>query len=182
MRKCAVLVLICGCGAGEEDSSKSFPSDSSLDGVVTVTTPGSGLVWVDAEGEVVDGVVELLGQIAYVDDDGHFWALDPWGAGEDAFGALAEFEVAYADSGCTNEVAHRNLPPPGFVMEGQSFTDYKGRWLVADPEDRKEAPLYGTSGDGCEGSDPEPFVLISDLEEVAPPYAWWTPPLAPVTR
>src|SRR4051812_10899767 len=67
MRWIAVVALVAGCDGASPSSQLDQTSGDS-----------AGIVWVDADGDEVPGIVQL-DQLAYVDDAGDIWTLDPWG-------------------------------------------------------------------------------------------------------
>ena len=139
---------------------------------------GSGLVWVDAVGDEVPGVVSMWEGLAYVDGDDVFWRLDPFGYDAEAFSALGYTEgLRYSDAGCTE--AFVLDPPPPRVAFYFDADDYR---IVSDDAEAVElGTVYRTSGEDCESEGDTIYSAVSadDLTRVTRPDVTWTPPLHP---
>lgn len=169
------VLAFAGCSGPSGDDGK----DGDTDGGVG---DSSGLVWVDAEGEVVGPVAYIAdsdgySEPSYVDDDGNIWTLDPWTASVSAVAGLA---VVYADAACT-EAWFYGTPSPGFVAGPVSDGFY-----VAAPDAARVDLDEGFSdfGGPCErgGVFTTDLVSAADMLEVADPGSVGAPPLHPELR
>lgn len=184
--KQAILVLVAGCGPGSADIADQDPRGHGSD---DSSGPGPSdseetVVWVDADGSVVEEVVELPEGLAFEDEAGFFWALDPNASGSAAFVTFPDAgyaRVQYIDAQCTDERILADLVlPPRYVMrgppDGRSFVAQDG----AVPVD--VAYIYEAYGDDCVGVlNPAQALTYDEVIEVTLPEADWTAPLHPET-
>lgn len=185
------LLLVAGCTGGEDKGSD--PSQQAqLTGQTTPepTPDPTGeedpqLVWVDAAGQVVEGVVQLPEGLALMDGDGYFWAIDPLRAPPDAFTYFEGGRLngpVYTDAGCTDPwLAGLVTIPPRYVLQHSDT----GQMLVA-PDELAPERLYDfyEEGTGCEltGGTPVLGYPQDALIEVELPTDTWTAPLHPELR
>jgi hypothetical protein len=185
--KQAILVLLVGCGpatAGIPDSSMSSlntssPSDGGPGGTGTDTDNPSGVVWVDAEGTVVEEVVELPEGIAYEDEFGFFWALDPNGEGTGAFVPFPDagyIDLDYVDTHCSERWVLGKILPPRYVMRGPGGGQSFAALDDAIPEDFER--VYGQYGGDCrEFFTSAQGLSFDDVADAQMPNVYWVPPL-----
>lgn len=184
--KCLALALACGCGPATanlpEGASGSLGGDPSGDTDTDTDNP-SGVVWVDADGQVVAEVVELPEGLAFEDEDGFYWYLDPSGEGANALLPFPEagfVEVGYVDADCEEIRILGTILPPRYVMRGVA----QGRSFVAQDSATAEefTSTYTASGGDCH----EHFgwaqgLTYDEVIEATIPDVYWTPPLHPET-
>jgi hypothetical protein len=183
--KHAILVVLVGC----EPPVAQIPEGSTTSlGQLSTEDPAptddpSGVVWVDAEGTVVEEVVELPEGLAFEDPDGFYWALDPNGAEEDALVPFPEagyVRVQYVDAGCDEPRILGTILPPRYVMRGPA----QGRSFVAqdDAVPQQYTEVYDMYAGQCSGI---PSLMegltYDDVVEVVIPAVYWVPPLHPET-
>lgn len=176
-----VLVAACSSGGGEEDTGGG---DGDGPGDATAPVNASGLVWVDANGDVVPGATEYGGEPAYVDGSGYVWSLEPWtGEAGPWRGENSGPAVLYADEGCTEPayLVSRLDQPPLVVLENNERVAF-----VVLPNARITlARAYTDLGsDGaCEpysdDSEEDEMIRVSDTVEVTPPAVPGAPPFHP---
>jgi len=171
----ALLVACSTPSQGPDDASRTTGTPTTPE----PTAPGGlgGLVWVDAEGEVVEGAVTYDGRPGLVDSDGNIWALDPWsgeiGAWPTVNTGTPLYEV-YVDDRCqTAGYSISGMHPPLVVMQVAD-----GPFVVVAPDAQpEEMATFG--GDACERQGDPVVVLASDTMAVIPPSPTWTAPLHP---
>lgn len=169
------LFAMGGCATSGDGSS-----DTAAD---PAASAGGGLVWVDADGAVVEGVVALPEGLSFVDLDGNFWSLDPVASSDTAFGPMTTIsDRLYADPACTDRLLWRP-PPPRYVIDlGESGDNH----FVVAPDDLAPSVLdtsYYNNGGSCEENQlTEPVLRVADLYDIALPVADWAPPLHPELR
>jgi len=186
MRWIAVVALVAGCDGASPSSQLDQTSGDS-----------AGIVWVDADGDEVPGIVQL-DQLAYVDDAGDIWTLDPWGERpEEAFVAFTTPGILYASDDCSTDPWITNrIPAPRFVASiqlqgrraGTSGTyappNLSGPFFVV-PDDAQidsQADAYWDGGGGCAFDGVLTGIPVNDLDEVSRPRIDWLPPVHPEFR
>lgn len=180
------LVLASGCSSAVADIEDLASSTGSVEDSAALgdtDDPVSGVVWVDAEGTVVEEVVELPEGMAFEDERGFFWALDPAGVGTDAFVLFPDagfVDVRYVNANCTEQAVLGDILPPRYAMRGAAG----GRSFIAQDDAITEEYLYvydRVDGDCRELLSPTLGLSFDDVEEVQIPDVYWVAPLHPET-
>jgi hypothetical protein len=181
MRWIAAVALFVGCD-GSRDPAQ-LADDSA---------PGAGAVWVDAAGDEVPGVVQL-GELAYVDDGGAIWTLDPWAESpEDAFGTWATSHLLYTSNDCSEPWSDPTIALPRLVTEvdrvGESTGssaglggELFGYYTANDAPEQQAIPnAYVKVGPECQLYDTSlRGYPLSQMRQVHLPDLSWVPPLHP---
>lgn len=189
-----ILAVAAGCGPGNGKVDEEGVGDTTGD----LAGPSSGLVWVDATGDEVEGVGYLGDRLVYADEDGYLWPLDPRATGTDAFGLNeithdmwddAVLYLVYVDEDCRDAWVGAEMPLPRVVhivpptafsgdipsagLEGVTFVAPD----AADPVSVE--PTWRNDASGCEDSGTPGLISVADLHKVEPPSTWWVAPLHP---
>lgn len=185
-----VVVLLVGCAGEAADDGGADSGGEPADPIEA--EPAAGLVWVDATGEVVDGVVQIGESLKYADGDGYLWPVDPWSAEmvpESLLGSewsALNLPIVYADAGCEEPwVSYlRQLPRVVQIVSEELADSPVGnldRKTFVLPDDVDPALQAGTgferNGAGCDEAGPVLVMPVDELIEVEPPSLSWVPPL-----
>jgi hypothetical protein len=181
----AIWVLLAACDpatAGISDSSLN--TSNPTDGTDKDTDNPSGVVWVDAEGTVVEEVVELPEGLAFEDEFGLYWALDPNGEGAAVFVNWPDTDPVregYADAGCSEpRIIADQILAPRYVMRGAFDDPSFAAQDDAVPE--QLTYVYERSAGNCvEILSPSEVLTYDDVIAATMPEVYWVPPLHPET-
>lgn len=171
MRWFGLMVWVVACRGDE--------ADADGDGDPFADT-AARTVWVDADGNVVSNVVSISEGLAYVDGDGLFWRVDPFGSDEGAFSGLKDqlLELQFSDPECEVPLLPRPPAPrmPIFVLDDYRVVPDDGEPVYLDP-------VYASGAD-CrnDGDSPYPAIPVAEMLVVERPTVTWTPPLHPELR
>lgn len=208
MRWWIVGMALAGCSEGTQGTDTpsrvdtGTPTGEPADEPTGGGVGGAGVVWVDANGEVVEGAAEVGGRLRYLDEDRWWWPLDPWGSGAEAFvpsglgDALALWgedvaELYFTDDACTEPAIYAPDAVVGvavILLDG-SFIDSpvpagfdRTIWVATGTEaERTLDPVWYS--EGCvQAPGGVPVLSGAGLERIEPPQTWWTPPLRPEIR
>lgn len=160
-------------------------------GTPTVSDPttaaSGGLLWVDAEGQVVDGVVVMPEGLALMDADGIVWRLAP--ESDDPFSWLRTDQVPadmyYTDPACEGPWVDVRGQLPRYAVPVYNDPNWGGRSLVIDDDATPQVSnVYKLSAEGnCNPWTDQVSGIAGDrFSEVTPPSVTWTPPLHPELR
>lgn len=185
------MVLFLGCTAGVDPrpacDCASPPAPTPAPGPPPASA-ASSLVWIDANDEVVAGVValpELLSNsstgLHYVDRDGAIWPLDPNAdpPAVDAFGPAGFANIYYADSACELMVAEADVRLAyGMVVEGNASGN--AVTFVKSGDYLSPTIVYWMVGDDCVEFGSTYFGPVIAVVPISPPLVEWIPPLRPI--
>lgn len=155
---------------------------------VVTPSPQSGLVWKDATGSTIDrifaGLPDLHGyvstQLYYLDDNGHFWLVDPNRA---TLRSISSATTGYSTSDCSGD-AHVSF---GVLPRFPVMVRANGLYAVRPDDAASSAVPYCSTKDFTTGTcNPQPtcpvapdaVVVIAD-PSIAPPAVPWVAPLHP---
>jgi hypothetical protein len=180
-----LLIGLVGCAGQPADqvgeSTPSPPSQlsqTSGPGPTATSSSSSGLVWVDASGAEIAGVVSLPEGLGHMDIHGNVWKLTAWSGQVDSFGVLIP---AFQDEGCTLDYflpdPTKAPPLPRYVLR----TDTDDRLLVIadDAEYETIDVAYLRDGPDCVPIDVPIGLSASAVSIVDPLAPSWTAPLHP---
>lgn len=178
-----VLLGVAACQTGGDGADKATTENGTGD---PGTTPGpAGLVWVDADGEVIDRVAEIGGALRWQDDEGWWWKVvdyEPW------FKPETDPVWTYAtDAACENLVFTRVAEYPARVVlnchPGSVGDWYCARIGEIEPVTNQEG--YPVDDGVCE-PDADPIGAVVPLDDIVTfgvlPQPSWSPPLHPEWR
>lgn len=184
-----LLTILVGCAGDPADqdqrntpSPQSQLSQTSGPGPTgTNTGASSGLVWVDASGAEIYGVVTLPEGLGHVDINGNIWRLSAWD------GELSDFGVLYprfTDPDCTQP--YYALDPtrvpalPRYVLRSE---EGDALFVLSDDVVYEMIGIaYLRQGGDCVETEVPIGLPTSAVSVVQPLASSWTAPLHPEMR
>lgn len=186
MRAFVLMLGVAACQAGGADKATT-EDPTNEPGTTPEPADEPGLVWVDAEGEVVDGVAEIGGQLMWVDADGWWWRIvdyEPWIDPDIGVQAVIAMDAACTDVWLLGEIslwpARVALWCDDVLGTGSPYCARRG----SAPTARVDEARIVTNGACGDLSNLGGYAVAQGDVEALPetPTLPWTPPLHPEWR